>query len=991
MWSQWTTSSQQHASLSVFWGGGRWFQCFKFHPWGRAVEQKKKSKDRHLVGDGFGVQTGPIVSEGWFAAFGAVFQGDHLGVEFALEAHEDVLKTGGLLCDNHRLRGHHPLPLSGAWEALIIDDYFFISREPKDTKPLNSASFEALVKARAIYGRHGILGSDEKDIVAADTFKAAGAEIISNDLAIKKGLTLVGSPIGKRIALSALSLRACRLPCVSPKLVARMAGNWVSSLLFRRPLSSIVENFFALAADSEERKDDALVPFEAGVRQEVSMLAVMAPFMATNAAVDYQKNLFATDASLGLGAIVKARIDERLSETLWLGSDKKGTYSRFDQPVQSLRSAVGEEKFEDVAELVQEEPQKAPLLYFDFVEFYGGAGVVSECAAELGLSVAPPLDLDASGFYDFTSLRLLEWCIHMVESGRFRSFLAEPPCTTFSAAAHPACRSYKEPLGFSRSDPKTLLGNTLAFRGFTLLRVGKRCRRPCGLEQPRRSKLAWTKHWLKLLEEGFDECILASCQFGSIHKKEFVFLFYLLNSEALQTKCPGGHRHVKIEGRYTRPSAVYVRDLAMHVARGFRDALVSVELEQVEAVQGFESVIVNDALLSCKWEEERSWFWKKRAHINELEISAAASLVAQQARDNPGSRFCNIVDSRVSLGALAKGRSSSRCLNRSCRRVAALAVAGDLYPGWLFGPTRLNVADDPTRLVPIRAPSSISVRKPLTWLQIHHLHACHLPRYLSGWVRLFILLGFLPAAEGSSPSVFCFDCWTPQWLILPEATLSSISWDLPVFSICSLAICRYLCSFLLWILPLLIGCSLLLMLGFSLSLAGSGVRCTISRVPLVVLTAFAAPLQPCSHVEQQRAATRSLTDLVASRVVRPETRASRDALLQEFQTWLYDDQGISLSVLLTAKPPDAEEIWLSMESRCLQRVEPTGSMLRRSMRLGLPGPMWRSTWLRHGTLPSPGLQTSQVNITQLYHCRSYCRWLQLHWCGAGFLRQELSA
>ena len=930
--------------------------------------QKRKSKDRHLVGDGFGEQTGPVISDGWYAAFGAVFQGDHLGVEFALEAHEDVLRNGGLLCDDCRLRGHHPLPLSGSWEALIIDDYFFINREPIETKPLISASFGALAQARAIYEKHGILGSDEKDIVAADSFKAAGAEVISNDFAIKKGLTLVGSPIGKRIALSSLSLRACRLPCVSSKLVARMAGNWVSSLLFRRPLSSIVEGFFALAADAEERTEDALVPFGAGVRQEVAMLAVMAPLMATNAAVTYQRNLFATDASLGLGAIVKTRIEEELSEVLWLGSDKKGTYSRFDQPVQSLLCAVGEEKYEDVAELAQEVPQKAPLLYFDFVEFYGGAGIVSRCASEIGLSVAPPLDLDASVFYDFTSLRLLEWCLHMVESGRFRSFLAEPPCTTFSAAAHPACRSYKEPLGFSRTDPKTLLGNTLAFRSFILLRTGKRCRRPCGLEQPRRSKLAWTRHWRMLLEEGFSECILASCQFGSIHKKEFVFLFFLLNSEAMQTKCPGGHAHVKIEGRFTRPSAVYVRDLAMHVAKGFRDALVFSDLEQVSAVQGFESVVVNDALISCRWEEERSWFWKKKAHINELEISAATSLVAQQAREHPGSRFCNIVDSRVSLGALAKGRSSSRCLNRSCRRVAALVVAGDLYPGWLFGPTRLNVADDPTRLVPIRTPSTSSIQSLLTWHQVHHLHACHLPRYLSGWVRLFLLIGFLPAAEGFSPSSFCFDCWTPQWsvfridcwtpqwssicfdcwtpqwssscfdcwapqwnnlcfgcwtpqwinlyfdcwtpqwMMLSEAVFPFTFWRLPVFSSWSLAIFRCLGYLLSWISSSLIWCSLLLMLGFSLSLAGSGVRCTIGKIPLVILTVAAAPLQPCSHVEQQRAATRSLTDLVASRVVRPETRASRDALLQEFQVWLYEDQGISLSVLLTAKPPDAEEI-----------------------------------------------------------------------------------
>ena len=74
------------------------------------------------------------------------------------------------------------------------------------------------------------------------------------------------------------------------------------------------------------------------------------------------------------------------------------------------------------------------------------------------------LDLSESRHYDLASLRLLEWAIYMIEEDRFRSFFVEPPCTTFSPAAHPAVRSYREPLGFDRTNPKTLHGNTLAFR-----------------------------------------------------------------------------------------------------------------------------------------------------------------------------------------------------------------------------------------------------------------------------------------------------------------------------------------------------------------------------------------------------------------------------------------------------------------------------------------------------------------------------------------------
>lgn len=63
----------------------------------------------------------------------------------------------------------------------------------------------------------------------------------------------------------------------------------------------------------------------------------------------------------------------------------------------------------------------------------------------------------------------------MVCSGRFRSFFVAPPCTTFSPAAYPSCRSYALPLGYDRSDGKTFHGNLLAFHSFTMLRAGFSC------------------------------------------------------------------------------------------------------------------------------------------------------------------------------------------------------------------------------------------------------------------------------------------------------------------------------------------------------------------------------------------------------------------------------------------------------------------------------------------------------------------------------------
>ena len=88
-------------------------------------------------------------------------------------------------------------------------------------------------------------------------------------------------------------------------------------------------------------------------------------------------------------------------------------------------------------------------------------------------------------------------------------------------------------------------------------------------------------------------------------------------------------------------------------------------------------------------------------HIHLLEGRAALTglkwLARQPSRHH--SRVPFFVDSQACLGALAKGRSSSRKLNRICRRVAAYTCAAHLHIAWLWIPGGdYNPADAPSRL-----------------------------------------------------------------------------------------------------------------------------------------------------------------------------------------------------------------------------------------------------------------------------------------------------
>lgn len=79
--------------------------------------------------------------------------------------------------------------------------------------------------------------------------------------------------------------------------------------------------------------------------------------------------------------------------------------------------------------------------------------------------------------------------------------------------------------------------------------------------------MAWLSAWRFLVEVlGWEEAKIASCSFGSPHLKMFRLLIKHLDRDFLTVPCKGGHSHVRIEGKYTKPSAEYVPALARHFA-----------------------------------------------------------------------------------------------------------------------------------------------------------------------------------------------------------------------------------------------------------------------------------------------------------------------------------------------------------------------------------------------------------------------------------------
>eukprot|EP00438_Fugacium_kawagutii_P001143 Skav218134 [mRNA] locus=scaffold759:371388:377624:- [translate_table: standard] len=850
-----------------------------------------------------------------YGAFSSLFQGDHLGVEYALESHANMLKTGGLLQEGAEILRGKPLPKGPLYEGLVIDDYFAISCEAASTPVQQSRALENLNNAEAIYHAEGVFGSDEKTVRGEEKFKVIGAEVDATQKCRDAGIVSVGAALAKRIPMALLSLRVASLPCITRALASRLAGNWVSIFMFRRVLSSTLAGIFSLGTKSQEDADEVLaLPRKAA--EELVLAAIFSLVAVTDVSATYDTKIYATDASNSKGAITSKTISQDLCRSLWLGGDRRGKYTMLDNQARAMRRGLGVEVDSDEDEETFCSPSKALDFAFDAVELFGGSGVLSKALSRRGLRVCPPIDLSSSKHYNFEQPELLNWIFQMIKEKRFRLVICEPPCTTFSPAQHPASRGYDKPLGYDRKDPKTKLGNLLAFRALAILWFCWREEVLALLEQSRLSKMAWLPFWQYLLQLGFEEAITASCEFGSIHRKEFRWIGCGFPVSEMTVKCKGGHKHVKVEGKYTKASAVYHEGLADHIALHLARALRKSSCGSIKEdgyKRGFESIILNDVLLQAGWSVEGAWEWKSVCHINVLESRSFVALLMDKLLAGGGVRFVCLLDSQVAKGALAKGRSSAWSLRTSLLRAMAISVAGNLHPAYGFAPTRLNTADAPTRDKDLPEPAEHSILDFLTDRQVSQVHALQFSKAVAGWIRLFILASFC-----LSPGEACgLEALPPQLDFRGFAHLwTSALWLMDfVLDVLRLALDFLTVLSVLWLLWISSSRHLSwIFLWFGTVGDHHNPQNIMARCPEFSLPRF-TPSVLCAAMpisrgldEQQRASRRAGTVLQADRVVTQTTRDRRDGLLSAFDNWLAQNMRITLARLLEGSSGDPEAV-----------------------------------------------------------------------------------
>lgn len=405
---------------------------------------------------------------------------------------------------------------------------------------------------------------------------------------------------------------------------------------------------------------------------------------------------------------------------------------------------------------------------FDCIELFRGTGNWSEAHVAAGLVVHDGIDLDGRRIRigDITNDSVCRELLGLAARRVVRDWHAGVPCPSFGTLRRPQVRSKREPFGFDPTDPYTAYHNKIAQRTALVLILAIRHGSFVSVEQPRNSRLFHLNLYKTLVRLGCIITHFAFCAFGSGFHKPSKWLHNKPWLAHLGCKCScknQGH-HFVVQGTFTRDtiakfdkmccpdtktvyglvpvpgervssfSAAYplrlveimaagCKPAASHSSAGLPSEAISatlLELGMAEA-ECCPRVVPEPSYDPRPWFEDPEWIselceclefkevfrycFVKPGHINVNETRTYKSWIKHMAKSERDSRFVGLLDSRVTLGASAKGRSSSFAISRVLQGCLGYVIGGNLYPGGLHCYSAFNRADPPSRGRPVEPPS----------------------------------------------------------------------------------------------------------------------------------------------------------------------------------------------------------------------------------------------------------------------------------------------
>jgi len=736
--------------------------------------------------------------------------GDALAPEVAQAAHAGLLaRLCGGMRPEHVVANGLPFPRSPLLELLTYDDHATIMKvnvkAPNDYADFQlkraagvnlccegsggDDDFRLFERCDRVYPAVGLTQHPKKRVRDCSNAVVIGAEV--------EGVVgVVHAPAVRIAALMGLTLDMMTIAATNYGLFATILHSWVQVFMYRRPLLALFSKCFAF---HEQLPRTGWARMPGHVVNELLSAIIMGPLAVTDLRVSYAPDVYGTDASPFAGAVVRAAVGPAVTAELWRASERRGFHSRLLGPA----AAYATEKALSLDEYAPpDEDLDCPWaalprsltegLVWHCLESFRGEGNWSWAHERVGFIVHPGLDNARNPLEDFLADSVFLTLIALILRRVVLFWHFGPPCLTFGTLRRPRLRSKTRPGGFDLSDPLTAMHNRFAFRVAFLMQLISDCGLYASCEQPGSSVMFYLDCFQRLRRRSsFTVSRFCSCTYGSPFMKPFQFLSNMQGVSMLRAncRCPYRRKHFVVEGSFTavrradflnrcaalhpggalnvfgreprlgepvsRFSGSYPRPAMMIVAKG--------NLASLSAWSDCAAPALRPTYRPPRWSRELaealpfkpcvSYRFGRSGHINCLEMRSQKTCVKLLARDCPDSRAVLCQDSRVTIGATAKGRSSSLALNSIASSQLPYIIGGGLYLGAIHTSTDVHRADDPTRDRPVRPPCRHLPR----WLEALSfgdtkifdltVSADSVDWPFSGWARLLRGLGVDPCKD----------------------------------------------------------------------------------------------------------------------------------------------------------------------------------------------------------------------------------------------------
>ncbi|CAK0886367.1 unnamed protein product [Prorocentrum cordatum] len=618
---------------------------------------------------------------------GGLIMGGLSAPDWACESHMRLLAHAGSFPSERRVLNRHLAPEGSAWGGVVLGDHF----------------------GPAGYAKAGLRVSAGKEVKDAAEATVIGAELLGHD-------RLVGASRARRLALAWMGLSMARGRRSTTLGLQRFLGMGLFAALFRRPTLSLLHYCYKevdVGRDPHEVFDQSSATCNAS-----ALFAVLLPLMATDLSAGWGPHVLASDASHLAGASAKTPASAPTARAFWRQREQRGARtwlypSGWAALANPEDGAVLQDQEEDAAPPPGAVDPTASLIeYFDMLELCcGGEARLMGYLADRGLRTGPRIDIKCRKYWDLVDSRLAEWVVWLIWQRRVKMTISQVPCTSFSIARHPRLRSRARPWGFDPSSTPTRLGNVLFRVGMLALFAHLLSGRGTGLHEHPLTAYSWHTHIVEFLltHEAVEPFALSMCQFGAPWKKDTSLLVVRGSWLApMARRCRGGHKHTVLEGGLIPKAALYPHGFCDELSKLIADNLDGPTppppAESSAPARAFEALWLNDYVGFAPWQLHCHRLFRKPLHINLLEIDAACDAVDEQGLRFPDCKHNLLLDSRVSIGAISKGRSSSTAINKLLRRRAPLQLATDSYIACHSAPARLQPADAPSRTLRDPAP-----------------------------------------------------------------------------------------------------------------------------------------------------------------------------------------------------------------------------------------------------------------------------------------------